>query len=115
MAYSPHRLGQARTALAAVRQCPISNRFAIHNHVIAVSDRNLAAIRAFFMSPFGRRFNSSSFQPAARNIAPTNRSAFCSSDSFNSFTPHSPSTRSTRSHGERLPGRFKYSGQLLQR
>src|SRR5881409_1216891 len=44
----PHLLAQARAALAAVRQCP-SDRFAIHDYVIAVSDRNRAAFRAFLM------------------------------------------------------------------
>ena len=91
MACSPHRLGQARTALAAVRQCPISIRFAIHNHVIVVSERNRADIRDFLMSPFGRCFNFSSIQPASRNISLTSRCAFRASDSFNLaksvFTP----------------------------
>ena len=66
----------ARTASAAVRQCPISNRFAIHNHVIIVSDRNRAAIRAFLMSSFGRCFKFSSIQPTARNISFSNRCVF---------------------------------------
>ena len=63
MEYFSHFLRQARTPLAGVRQCPISNRFAIHNQVIVVSDRNRAAIRAFLMSSFGRCFNFSSIQP----------------------------------------------------
>ena len=54
-----------RTALAAVRQCPISKRLLIHLHVIVVSSRNRAAIRAFFKSPF-RPFNSPCVQPASK-------------------------------------------------
>ena len=46
MEYFPHFLGQARTVLPAVRQCPMSNRFAFHNHAIVVSDCNRAATRA---------------------------------------------------------------------
>jgi hypothetical protein len=38
-----------RTALAAVRQCPIANRLATHSQVIVVS----APIRAYFGCPFG--------------------------------------------------------------
>ena len=83
MEYFSHFLSQTRTPLAGVRQCPISNRFAIHNQVIVVSDRNRVAIRAFLMSSFGRCFNFSSIQPASRNISPCNRRAFCASDSFN--------------------------------
>jgi len=85
MEYFSHFLRQARTPLASVCQCPISNRVAIHNQVIVVSDRNRAAIRAFLMSPFGRCFNSSSIQPASRNISLTNRCDFCASDPFNLF------------------------------
>ena len=73
-----------RTALDAVRQWPISKRFAIHGQTIVVSARKRPAMRAFRTSPFLRRFNSRSVQPASRNISPTNRCAFCSSDSFNS-------------------------------
>ena len=76
MEYFSHFLSQTRTPLAGVRQCPISNRFAIHNHVIIVSDRNRAAIRAFLMSSFGRCLKFSSIQPTARNISFSNRCVF---------------------------------------
>ena len=85
MEYFSHFLSQTRTPLAGVRQCPISNRVAIHNQVIVVSDRNRAAIRAFLMSSFGRCFNFSSIQPASRNISLTNRCDCCASDPFNLF------------------------------
>jgi len=91
MEYFSHFLSQTRTPLAGVRQCPISNRVAIHNQVIVVSDRNRAAIRAFLMSSFGRCFNFSSIPPASRNISLTNRCDFCASDPFilfkSVFTP----------------------------
>src|SRR5438445_4734520 len=47
---------KARTVLGTLRQCPISNRFAIHNHIVAISDRNRAASRAFLISSIGRCF-----------------------------------------------------------
>jgi hypothetical protein len=61
-----------RTAWAAVRQWPIFSRPAIHPHVIVVSDRNRAAIRAFFASPLRQLANFPSVQPACLNISPTN-------------------------------------------
>jgi hypothetical protein len=64
-----------RTALAAVLQCPIRKRLLIHSHVIVVSARNRAAMRAFFRSPLRRRFKSASVQRACVSISFTKRSA----------------------------------------
>ena len=76
--------GRLALALQAVRQCPIANRFAIQLQLIVLLSRNRTAIRAFVLSPFLCLRNSVSAHPASRNISPTNRSAFCSSDSLSS-------------------------------
>jgi hypothetical protein len=52
MEFFVHFLVLVSTALAAVRQCLIVNCLAIHIHVIVVSYRNRAAIRAFLLSRF---------------------------------------------------------------
>src|SRR6266511_394523 len=89
----------SRTALAAVRQCPIARCSAIHAHVIVVSPRTRVAIRAFFWSPLLRSRNSDSFHPAARNVSRISRCAFCSPDSLSSlFSPDPFSAPFLRQH-----------------
>ncbi|HEU5070350.1 MAG TPA: hypothetical protein VFV96_08050, partial [Verrucomicrobiae bacterium] len=75
-----HFTVRARTALAAVRQCPIASRLAIHGQLIVVSFRSRAAISAFFLSPLRRSaLRSEDAAPGlcGRRGWPTNFTAAC--------------------------------------
>jgi hypothetical protein len=59
-----------RTALAALRQWPIRNRFAIQSQPIVVSRRNCRAIPTFTLWPLRRDSKSFSRQPARASPDP---------------------------------------------
>jgi len=79
-----HRIRREFAAYPAVPKC---KWFAIHAHVIVVSERRRCAISSFSQSAFRRRASSSSFQPRWCNSSLNNRSAFAVAVSCRSPPP----------------------------